>query len=170
MFRPVLVSLCLFVSAGVAWGQPTLNGKVKSATDGDTFVMKVGDDEITVRIYGMDAPETKQAFGTTAKKRLAALVEGRDVKVVKKGTSYGRVVGDVYLDDMRVSEKMISEGLAMWYEDFAVGELDLKRAQRDAQEADLGIWKGNDKPLPPWEYRQLVRKLQLEQERKALNP
>ena len=109
MLRAIIGLVCLTAWSPVAWGQEVYTGKVTSVTDGDTFVMKLvgSDDEMKVRIYGMDAPETKQAFGATARNRLAELINDKTVKVTKKGVSYGRVVGDVKLGDVRVSAKMI---------------------------------------------------------------
>lgn len=172
MLRSLVALVCLAAWSPVAWGQEVFTGKVTSVTDGDTFVMKLvgSNEEIKVRIYGMDAPEKAQAFGETARDRLAELINDKTVKVTKKGISYGRVVGDVKLDDLRVSAKMISEGLAHWYKDFAAGDQELADAQEDAETNDRGIWKGNGKPLPPWEYRQIVKKLDQDKARKVQNP
>ena len=49
--------------------------KVIGITDGDTFKgLTEAKEEIKFRIYGIDAPEKKQAFGTKSKEYLSDLI------------------------------------------------------------------------------------------------
>lgn len=52
----------------------TLVGKVVGVTDGDTITLLVDKTQVKIRLAGIDAPESKQPFGTKAKQAL--LVEG----------------------------------------------------------------------------------------------
>ena len=50
----------------------TLTGKVVSVHDGDTLrVLDAAGTQHKVRLQGIDSPETRQAFGTKARNRLA---------------------------------------------------------------------------------------------------
>lgn len=66
-----------------------------------------------VRLARLDAPELKgpQACqGLTAKLALAAMIEGRDVKLGVKKTwpdKYGRVIAEVYHDGVNVTDRMV---------------------------------------------------------------
>ena len=45
-----------------------LEGKVISVTDGDTIrILTPEREQIKIRLYGIDAPEKKQPYGTAAK-------------------------------------------------------------------------------------------------------
>src|SRR5690606_13049559 len=57
-----------------------LDGWGERVSDGDTLRLAVtGQDEITVRLYGIDAPESKQSYGETAAQALARKVDGARV-------------------------------------------------------------------------------------------
>lgn len=66
-------------------------------SDGDTItVLDDSKQQHKVRLEGIDAPESAQAFGTQAKKSLSDLVFGRTVTVANSKTDrYGRVLGKV---------------------------------------------------------------------------
>jgi endonuclease YncB( thermonuclease family) len=176
MRRCAVAAGFLFVLTGPLGAQPStpndFEGKVLEVTDGDTFRMKIANDGpvVKIRVYGMDAPETDQAFGETARNRLKELIDGKTVKIKRKAVSYGRVVGDVHLDGERVGLRMIGEGLARWYKDFAENEFDLKLAEQEAKEEDRGIWKGSQDPVPPWEWRQIMRIVKQEKKLKQIDP
>ena len=75
----------------------TLTGKVVSVHDGDTLrVLDAGGTQHKVRLQGIDSPETRQAFGTKARNRLADLTLGKSVTVRVHGRDrYGRTLGTV---------------------------------------------------------------------------
>jgi endonuclease YncB( thermonuclease family) len=80
---------------------------VKRVIDGDTFEVKtkIGTFE-KVRIANYNAPELNQKGGTKAKNDLKKLIEGKEVTLVTKGTSYDRVVADVRIKRKKVSNLM----------------------------------------------------------------
>ena len=60
----------------------TLTGKVVRVLDGDTVeVLDIETNAHRIRLTGIDAPETGQAFGTKAKRRLIELAAGKVVQV-----------------------------------------------------------------------------------------
>jgi endonuclease YncB( thermonuclease family) len=60
----------------------TLEGRVVGVADGDTItVLGAGDRQTRVRLQGIDAPESRQAFGQVSKRNLSDLVFDRQVVV-----------------------------------------------------------------------------------------
>lgn len=87
-------------------------------TDGDTFTATDGNIRFKVRIVGMDAPESKQAYGEVAKHTLSTVILNKTIAIqpVKSGLDmYGRVLGQVYVDQRDVAELMIAQGMATYY-------------------------------------------------------
>ena len=108
----LLVVPCLFVAVLASAQDAEFTGKVVGVIDGDTIdVMHLGKAE-RVRLYGVDAPEKNQAFGTKAKQFTSEQAFGKDVRVVVKDTDrYGRTVGDVFLPSgKRLSNELVSAG------------------------------------------------------------
>ena len=93
-----------------------LVGKVVHVADGDTLT--VLDDAKTqhkIRLAGIDAPESKQAFGQVSKHSLADQVAGQVVAVEwDKVDRYGRKVGKVILGSQDANLRQIQLGLA-WH-------------------------------------------------------
>lgn len=71
------------------------------AADGDSLVC----DRRKIRLANVYAAELKEPGGQAAKKRLAALIAGKDVVVVPRGADkYGRTLADVYIDGRRIEQ------------------------------------------------------------------
>jgi endonuclease YncB( thermonuclease family) len=74
------------------------------AADGDSLVC----DGRKIRLVNVYAAELKEPGGRAAKKRLQALIAGKDVVVVPRGTDkYGRTLADVYVDGRQVQQSDI---------------------------------------------------------------
>ena len=149
----VLLSLCwLFVVCLVSFGTD-LSGEVVGVHDGDTITVLTKDKRsIKVRLYGIDAPESKQPYGSRAKQRLSELVFGKQVRVETHGTDrYRRTLGVVYLDDKDINAQMVSEGLAWAYVRYSSRYVP---QQEEAKSARRNIWSQKN-PTPPWEFRRI---------------
>ena len=73
MQTSLVVILSMLAGMAVAAESSMLAGKVVSVHDGETLrVLDAGGTQHTVRLQGIDSPETKQAFGTKARSRLAS--------------------------------------------------------------------------------------------------
>lgn len=129
-------------------------GKVVAVADGDTFTMLTGEKkQIKVRLYGIDCPERKQAFGQVAKDFTADAVFGKEVKLSKEGKDrYGRTVAIVELEDGRIlNEMLLQAGLAWHYKRYDKNP-DWAQMETRARRKRLGLWK--DKyPIAPWDFR-----------------
>lgn len=130
----------------------TLAGKVVAVTDGDTVRVLVDGRELRVRLEGIDAPESKQAYGQRSKQALSELVFGKHVRLDVTGKDrYGRTLGLLYVDDEPVNVRMILEGMA-WHYAYFNAEPTFAAAEKQAREARAGLWSDPD-PVPPWEFR-----------------
>lgn len=74
----LLLQLAL-LQAGAGWAW---TGKVVGIADCDTItVLRDGHDQVKIRLYGIDAPESGQSFGKTSKQKLSSMVYGKSVQV-----------------------------------------------------------------------------------------
>lgn len=144
----------LFVLLAVTVHAASITGKVVAVADGDTItVLTAGKESVKVRLYGIDAPEAKQAFGNRAKEELSGMVFGKVVTVeVKQKDRYGRTVGLVTADGVAVNREMVRRGFAWWYRDFAKKDVDFAKAEAEAKNAKRGLWM-DKAPVAPWEFR-----------------
>ena len=125
--------------------------KVDRITDGDTIVLMDG---TRVRLYGIDAPERDQPYGSMATAALEHMVE-KSVYVVEVDTDrYGRMVGQLYQskEGYDINASMVCAGFAWWYERYAPDSEVLEDCQEEAESAPKGLWE-DESPLPPWEWR-----------------
>ena len=142
-----LLALILCTTAAFAW-----NGKVVSVTDGDTIKVLHDGEQVKVRLYGIDTPEKKQAYGQTAKKITASLVAEKTVNVSVLDTDrYGRSVALVTVDGTNVNRKLIETGYAWVYERYCKQAFcpEWKNVENKARSAKIGLWQAPD-PVPPW--------------------
>jgi micrococcal nuclease len=132
--------------------------KVIRAVDGDSVnVLRLPEkEELKLRLYGIDAPEWKQAYGKESKDALKGLLGPNreiSVKVLDKDR-YGRLICKLHLnsEDISVNEWMVSEGFAWHYVKYAPDDMNLQSAEENARNNKLGLWS-YESPIPPWEFR-----------------
>lgn len=155
--------LLLVVASSPASCQTTfpsrVEGRVVSVKDGDTLVVLYNKQSITVRLYGIDAPELKQDFGQQAKSKLSTLVLNKTIRVDRRGTgkdNYGRMIGEIFVGRKSVNIQLVEIGMAWWYYRYAVNDEALQRAEQKARDRRLGLWS-KPNPVAPWEYRRITR-------------
>jgi micrococcal nuclease len=149
-------------TTATATGQPasrTLSSAGETApvvdvVDGDTIKATVNGRTETIRLIGLDTPETKdprgpvQCYGPEATARAHQLLDGKTVKVEQDSTQgqrdvYGRLLAYVWLPDDRMFEEvMISEGFGReyTYDRPYRYQPQLKAAQENAQSSVQGLW------------------------------
>jgi endonuclease YncB( thermonuclease family) len=140
-------------SAPVEPGQ-TFTGRVAEVTDGDTFELRrsIGG-TVTVRLHGVDAPETSQPYGTAATKAARRYVGGKSVRATVEDIGrYGRAVASLEVQGGDLGAMLIRDGLAWHYRQYAPNETEYARLQRQARGADRGLWSQSS-PTAPWTWR-----------------
>lgn len=129
-------------------------GRVVRVVDGDTIHVEVAGVRSTIRLIGIDTPETVDprvevaCFGPEASAAAKELLDGETVyleKDVSNVDRYGRLLRYVYLDTgVMVNEQLVKDGYAIsstYPPDVKHQQLFIA-AQRSAREANLGLWGG----------------------------
>ena len=108
-----------------------------------------------IRLYGIDTPESKQAFGIAAKNFTYAMVYHKSVNVEPVTTDrYGRTVGIVYINGNSLSEELVKSGYAWVYNRYCKKDMcdKWKQLEKEARQSKTGLWS-QDNPIAPWKYR-----------------
>ena len=154
--RILALMLCLFLAVPV-WAAETFEGKVVGVSDGDTITVLTNQKrQIKVRLYGIDCPEKKQAYGDRAKELTEAVVFGKIVRVEVMGHDrYGRTLGIVYgPGGPALNRELLMNGLAWVYEGYCTRPESVwwRNHETAARSARQGLWSDGS-PTPPWVYR-----------------
>lgn len=130
-----------------------LDGRVVGVADGDTLtVLDSSKQTHKVRLAEIDAPEKAMPFGQRAKQRLSDLCYLKNASITKVDTDrYGRVVARVSCDGVDVNHRLVAEGMAWVYRQYATTQ-SFYLAEEDARKARIGLWRDSD-PTPPWLWR-----------------
>ena len=133
-----------------------LSAFVLWVADGDTLT--VIDQNLhlqRIRVYGIDCPESNQAYGFSARLKTAWETWGRPVTVqpIEKDR-YGRQVARVQREDADLSALLVASGLAWVYDRYCRQAVCRKWTdmERQARRKGLGLWNDPD-PIPPWDWR-----------------
>ena len=159
-FLALLLMACMSCNQRMSRGQYDYSVLVVGITDGDTFKGLTQDKkEIRFRIYGIDAPERKQAFSNRSKQYLSDLICDKRVgiKVQKKSDGYGRPVVWVYTPDGKdVSAEMIRAGMAWHFKRYDDSE-SYSGLEQSARNKQIGLWQDKN-PIAPWDFRKSKKK------------
>jgi len=155
LIKKILIFSLLLISQNAP---ETITGRIVKVSDGDTVTLLTKDNQqIKVRLEGIDAPEKRQDFGNMATLCVRQLCEGKTVTVIKTGTDrYNRVLGILYVDNLIINEYLVRQGLAWHYKQFNKSHR-LDSLEKLARKEKLNIWSLPN-PIPPWEYRKNKKK------------
>ena len=130
------------------------NCKVKRVVDGDTVdvVIDLGFDvaySSRVRLYGIDTPESRtrdkdeKARGLISKDFLKSWLDKGDVVIRtrkdKKG-KFGRVLGEMVVDNININELMIEEHHAVKYEGQNKADIEAEHLVNRQKLIDKGLF------------------------------
>ncbi len=134
-------------------------GQVVGVVDGDTIDVLHNGKAERVRLYGIDCPEKKQAYGKKAKWFTSDLAFRKTVIVIVRGRDrYGRTIGEVILPNGKsLNRELVRAGYAWWYFKYAPRNFALKILQGVSRDSQIGLWADTE-PVAPWEYRRSGKK------------
>lgn len=135
----------------------TASYKVLEVVDGDTIKVIMNGATTTIRLIGMDTPETLdprkvvQCFGREASARAKELLSGKNIRLEADSTQgdldkYSRPLRYVWLEDGTLyNDKMIREGYAheYTYDKPCKYQTQFKEAQKEAESNKRGLWAEN---------------------------
>lgn len=136
MLKAFLIS---FLVLSTAFGE-TFTAKVVRVIDGDTIVVLTEQNEqIRVRLHGIDAPEKGEPYSKKATELLSSLVAGKAVEIRKTGKDrYHRTLGVVLLDGKDINAQMVASGLAVAFIKYSK---DYTKQEQDARNKRIGLWQ-----------------------------
>lgn len=155
-------SLFFATSPSFAQESEEFAAKVLSIHDGDTLRVRRLDNHRSykVRLFAIDAPEISQEAGVASRDALCSLIDSNNVVVRPTGAvSYGRLVARVYVGDDYLNEAQVTDGWAWHYDHYTQGQPEhsaFAELQESAEGDGSGLW-AYPEPIPPWEFRRLVR-------------
>ncbi|NTW14582.1 MAG: hypothetical protein HGB37_01250 [Candidatus Moranbacteria bacterium] len=129
--------------------------KVVGVTDGDTIKVDIGGNIETIRLIGMDTPETVdprkpvQCFGKESSDKAREMLGGKKVRLEADPTqgerdTYNRLLRYVYFEDGTSFDKwMIAEGYAHEYTYQSKPykyQAEYQAAEKSAREGKKGLW------------------------------
>jgi len=123
--------------------------------DGDSLFVRKDTKLISIRLWGIDAPEYDQASASDAKDRLKALTSGKRLTIFPKySDKYGRLVAVIEAGDITVNRKLVDEGYAwvhVYYcdTDPCSSWFELEKRAKDSKK---GLWQ-NAEPVEPWVWK-----------------
>jgi micrococcal nuclease len=133
--------------------------QVYKISDGDTIKATCGGQNVRVRLYGIDTPETAQRYGLEATQYTKQAVLGKtvDIRVIDTDR-YGRSVAMVMQDDLNLNEMLVRNGYAWVYGRYCKESFcsDFKNQEKQARQQRIGLWSDN-RPTAPWDYRRATK-------------
>jgi len=127
--------------------------KVIRVIDGDSIVILTNDNQqIKIRLEGIDCPEKSQDFGEKARQYTADLCFNKVVRIEKTGKDrYGRTLAYIYVSDLCVNKELLKVGLAWHFKKYNT-DTELAKLEKKARSEKKGLW-AQPSPTPPWEFR-----------------
>ena len=152
----VVFTLLIQIGDAAAW-----EGVVVKVLDGDSIEIKRNGKIYTIRLYGVDTPEYKQAYSNKAKQFTKRLVNRQKVNVVEKDIDrYGRIVALVESSGQLVNRELVREGLAWYYPKYCLAQPlcdELKDLERRAKNEGRGLWR-DENPVSPMDWKRQQKK------------
>jgi len=150
--KTILTALIFLILPYIAfpWQAEVINVK-----DGDTLELLSGGSSVTLRLWGIDCPESSQEYGNGAYLFAVDFVREGMLEIETIDTDqYGRTVGLAYAGDLCLNEELIRAGWAWVYKQYCNKPIckEWEKLQENAKSAGIGLWESAN-PVPPWDYR-----------------
>lgn len=140
---------------------------VVKVSDGDTItVRQTNNQQMKIRLCGIDAPESQQLLGNNATAYLKKLIQEANNQVMVSQVErdrYGRIVAEVFTllpdgSEKFLNEEMVKAGFAYHYARYSgscFNKIAIENGEAIARQQKVGVWSGNYQK--PWDYRKQQR-------------
>lgn len=119
-------------------------------TDGGTLTARSDQEQHTIRLAEIDAPESKQPFGRESRARLRSLCFQQQAVITPQSKDrYGRTIARVSCKDKDASFVQAERGLA-WAFTRYLKDPQIKHLGQEARTQHRGLWS-KDQPEAPWD-------------------
>jgi len=124
MKRFIIIIIVILIPGVVFAAKPCERATVVKVSDGDTVKVVCNGDKLTIRLIGIDTPETHrpntpvQCYGREASQYLKQRLEGKRIRLkydVERMDKYGRTLAYVYRGGTFINAEMIKKGYAFAY-------------------------------------------------------
>ena len=151
----ILLSCAVAVPGAATAASHVLAGQVTRVVDGDTLWFQPdepGQPLVAVRLRGIDAPETCQAWGRQATAALREQVLGRPAILRTHGQDdYRRTLGTLSVAGTDLNAALVAQGHAWAWRD-AHGRSPYLKQEASARSAGRGL-HSQAGAQTPWDYR-----------------
>lgn len=151
----ILIFLSLALAVSFSLGQESEQKHkvfVVDVLDGDTIKVVDASGEFTVRLLGVDTPETHhpkkpvQCFGKEASEFTMSILKGKYVYLeydIERHDKYDRLLAYVYLDGTMINKLLIEQGYArlLVIEPNKSHARELLGSEVKAKTGNVGLWK-----------------------------
>lgn len=128
--------------------------EVLRVIDGDTIEVSLNNKKESVRLIGIDAPETVdpritvESFGKEASDKAKEILDGKTISLESDPTQgnrdkYGRLLRYIFINNLNFNKFMISEGYVHEYtyqSNPYKYQLEFIAAEKQARENKIGLW------------------------------
>jgi len=129
--------------------------RVTRVIDGDTIEVTLSGKTESIRLYGVDSPEIKQAYGMSARNFTETFVNGKMVDIIFTGDGgWGRRSAIVMYGTQNLQEQLILAGYAWVYPQYCRKSFCTAWSTLQGISAGnrVGLW-AQPAPVRPWEWR-----------------
>lgn len=154
-FHIIFYCIIILFLANLSFAQESIHGVVINVTSGDIVTVWEKEKQYKIKLYGIDTPEKKQAFGMKAKKFTANMVFNKSLTVLPKDIDqYGRIVGVIYIAQKCLNEELVKNGLAWVYKKYCSESFCDKwlKLEKEARENKFGLWIDTGS-VSPWDFK-----------------
>lgn len=154
MMRVLLACLTLLFVHSLAFA--AYSGKVIAVHEGDRLTILHTGKKLNIQLYGIDAPELQQSFGSDARSFLDAFTKEETVEVEPIGTvKKGNLTGMVLLGGDNINELLLLKGQAWVDRKQCTADICGKwiKMEEAAKATKKGLWV-DPQAMAPWEFRE----------------
>jgi endonuclease YncB( thermonuclease family) len=132
----------------------TFKGRIDRIIEGDIFLFHTKDSSFIVHMYGIDAPESGQAFSEISIKKMESYLWNNAEIEIKKNINIPATSAILFIDGKNINKHMVKNGFA-WHNKLHSTDAELARSEMYARSKKLGLWI-MENPTPPWEFKRGV--------------